>query len=451
MLRIALLIRVLFGFVAVLLLAWLGLIAFAYLVANERQSDINPAPSATQVAALVTLLDAAEAGDRETILAAVHTNRLDARILSDETPLSVGETPDSAAMALANEVSRLLPGRPFSVDAIWLPPRQERWLPGRPNGIEFRMKLASGELLVVDTRSPVVMTGLGLPVGFGAGLGSALLALIAVALLISATRPLVRLAAAVDSLEPGSAPIDLPDSRTVAPEIRAIAQAIIRLQDRLSSMLATRMVLIGGISHDVRTFATRLRLRVEKIGDPEERAAAGNDIDDMIRLLDDAMLAARVGAGEQQLEMIDFRDIVADLVADRQAVGQPVELAATPAQPTFVLGDALALKRVVGNLTDNAVKYGQQAILTLELSARHATLHVDDRGAGIPTDQRQAVLEPFVRLEQSRNRSTGGAGLGLAVARNLAEGHGGTLTIGDAPTGGARFTLQVPLMEMDPG
>jgi signal transduction histidine kinase len=111
-----------------------------------------------------------------------------------------------------------------------------------------------------------------------------------------------------------------------------------------------------------------------------------------------------------------------------------------------VLGDRLALRRVIANLVDNALLYGKIAHLSIEAGSEFVTLHVDDEGPGIPPDQREQILEPFVRLEDSRNRRTGGAGLGLAVARSLVEAHSGKISITDAPSSkGARLTVQLTL------
>ena len=112
-----------------------------------------------------------------------------------------------------------------------------------------------------------------------------------------------------------------------------------------------------------------------------------------------------------------------------------------------VLGDRLALRRIVANLVDNALKYGHIAHVAVEADAQAIVLTVDDEGSGIPPELREILLEPFVRLETSRNRQTGGAGLGLAVVCSLVEGHGGTVAIGDAPTGGARFSVRLPVFQ----
>jgi signal transduction histidine kinase len=211
-------------------------------------------------------------------------------------------------------------------------------------------------------------------------------------------------------------------------------------------MMRARMTLVGGIAHDVRTFATRLRLRVEKIPDTAERQRAVADIDDMICLLDDALLSSRVGAGQLSQEMVDFAALVRTEADDRRIQGGRVELSADEAtRDVIVLGDRLALRRIVANIIDNAVKYGHVARLRLQVKNPAIVLTVDDEGPGIPADRRQAMLEPFNRLETSRNRATGGAGLGLAVVRSLVEAHDGTIALMTAPGGGTRVRIELPV------
>jgi signal transduction histidine kinase len=208
------------------------------------------------------------------------------------------------------------------------------------------------------------------------------------------------------------------------------------------------MVMLGGISHDVRTYATRLRLRAEKIDDELERDRAIADINDMIVLLDDALLASRAGAGELAEEMVEIHDIVWGEVTDRQRGGANIDYQRDQwKRPPIVLGDRLALRRVVANLAENAIKYGGCAHLRSTIVGSDILLTVDDEGAGIPPEQRQAMLEPFSRLETSRNRGTGGAGLGLAIARGLVEAHRGELSIQEAPSGGARISVRLPLFQ----
>jgi signal transduction histidine kinase len=316
------------------------------------------------------------------------------------------------------------------------------------NAIEFHIGLRSGELLIIDAYTRLPVTPLGLPVGFGAGLFGSIVALLALLVMQRETRPLAQLAAAVDRVDLSADPPALPDARRSAPEIRAVIAAFNRLQARLAEMLRARMTLVGGIAHDVRTFATRLRLRVEHIPDDAERERAVADIEDMIRLLDDALLSTRAGAGGLSQEMVEFVALIAAEVHDRRAQGAPVDLVTdAPARDAIVLGDRLALRRVLANIIDNALAYGHAAHVRTALKDGAVVVSVDDEGLGIPTDQWRAVLEPFHRLEKSRNRATGGAGLGLAVVRSLVEAHGGSIDIAAAPSGGTQVNIALPVFQ----
>jgi signal transduction histidine kinase len=143
---------------------------------------------------------------------------------------------------------------------------------------------------------------------------------------------------------------------------------------------------------------------------------------------------------------VDFVALVRAEADDRRAQGSRVELSADEAtRGVIVLGDRLALRRIVANIIDNAIKYGRVARLRLQMEDPTIVLTVDDEGPGIPADRRQAMLEPFNRLETSRNRATGGAGLGLAVARSLVEAHDGTIGLVETPSGGTRVRIGLPL------
>ena len=392
-------------------IVWIGTVALFYLSSASAIRNNRPLPA--QVAALVSLLEQASATQRPLILRAVTSQSMAARL---EPGNHIGVTPKLqrvprlTARAVDQYLS-VLGGRPNSVSI-----RREGNARGglgftfaAPADLEIRVLLSTNETLVVDALSYPVANFFGVPVGFVAGLTGAVLGLIA---LFALQREI----------------------------------AFNRLQVRISHLVRGRIAMIGGISHDVRTFLTRLRLRVDRIPDEQERDRAVADIADMIRLLDDALLASRAGSGELNEELIDFAQIVSAEVDDRRAVGKPVDLASTAPLNSTILGDRLALRRVIANLVDNALFYGKVAHLSIEADSEYVTLQVDDEGPGIPPDQREQILEPFVRLEDSRNRRTGGAGLGLAVARSLVEAHGGKISITDAPLSkGARLTVQLPL------
>jgi signal transduction histidine kinase len=438
-------------------IAWIGTVALFYLSASGSSRNTRPLPG--QVAALVALLERASPAEQQLILYAVTSQALTARL---ETGIHLGVTPKLQRVPrwTARAVDQYLAaagGRPNSVTIS----REHGGKGGlgftfvTPVDLELRVGLATGDTLVVDALNYPVANILGVPVGFVAGLTGAVLGLIA---LLALRREV----------------------------------AFNKLQVRLSHLVRGRIAMLGGISHDVRTFLTRLRLRVDRIPDEEERERAIADIADMLRLLDDALLASRAGAGELTEELVDFAQVVRAEVDDRRSAGKPADLQVAGAAAsgvsatdsscptasdaelgqgacipghgqnpasmdavalnTTVLGDRLALRRVIANLVDNALVYGKAAHLSIGADSEFVTLNVDDEGPGIPPDQREAILEPFVRLEDSRNRRTGGAGLGLAVARSLVEAHSGTIAITDAPRstadsprGGARLTVKLPL------
>jgi signal transduction histidine kinase len=446
MLRLTLATRITMIVVVSLTAVWIAALAAFYRSHAHEMESARPPPA--RIAALAELIEQVAPLRRRLALEAVTTERFQPRLL-----VSGEAAPARAGLAISEDIRRgyaeALDGRPFrlttrpgSALVRWFP----RLVTSAANELEFRIALRTGETLVVDTHSPLVINRLGLPVGFGAGLFGTVVAIVALLIMQRETKPLARLAAAVDHVELSADPVPLPDARRSAPEVRAVIAAFNRLQGRLGSMLRARMALIGGISHDVRTFAARLRLRLDAIPDDAERQRAAGDIDDMIHLLDDALLSSRAGAGELSQELVEIAALVRSEVGDRRAQGAAIDLACGgAAEGALVLGDRLALRRIVANLTDNALKYGHAAHLSIDADGGRAVLTVGDDGPGIPAGQREVMLEPFSRLEASRSRGTGGAGLGLAIVRALAEAHGGKVEIGDAPGGGARVTVSLPL------
>jgi signal transduction histidine kinase len=426
-----------------MMVAWLGLVALFY--GSQRLNKEGERPSPDQLWALVELLEGAPEQVRPLVLETVKSSALDARLENAETFDTQSKGVSNITSSQWTDYSRALGGRRFSI--------QQRSPSGMglltrlfegSSELQFRVALKTSEILVVDARTPVVVTRFGFPIGFGAGLFGTLVAFTTLVAMNRETRPLAQLAETIDHLTPGGETLPPPRARTR--EIKAVVEAFNRLQDRLAHLLRARMAMLGGISHDVRTFATRLRLRVDLIPEGMEREHAISDISDMIRLLDDALLASRAtGVGALSEELVEFDEIVLDEVKDRKVAGSPVDLYLGPNTiGVMVLGDRLAIRRIISNLIENAVKYGRSAHVSIQSEEQSLILTVDDEGKGIPANLRKILLEPFVRLETSRNRRTGGAGLGLAIVRNLVEAHGGIVTIDDAPTGGARFIVRLP-------
>lgn len=429
-----------------LVIAWTATVAYFYI--GGPGADLRALSDPARIIAIIDLVERTPRTERDLLPQVINADGFEIDI---EPNAKVGESVTGPLSPLGgktvNTYRKALADRDIAID--FDEPQRRRVLRRLwPDIVKLRVGLQGGDVLAVTISTPLLRGLFGLPVGLGAGILGTLVALIALVVMQRETKPLRRLAKAVDRVDLSSAPMPLPEYRRSAPEIRALIAAFNRLQSRLAELLRARMAMLGGISHDVRTFATRLQLRVEKIADLDERERATSDITDMIRLLDDALLASRAGAAELSEEMIEIDDLIAGEVRDRAANGQAIDYRPAPAMDAPVLiGDRLALRRIVANLTDNAIKYGRMAHLAGKTEHGFFVLTVDDEGPGIPAPERQAMLEPFSRLETSRNRSTGGAGLGLAVARSLAEAHRGELAIDQAPCGGARVTLRLPLFE----
>ncbi len=433
--------------VMALLALWLAIVSVFYIAEGAKRAAALPTPGG--LAALARAVEHTDPENRALILTAMQTETRSVRVV--QMPLHASDLPSlwPSDMATLDGYVRALDGRPLVVV-----PQQVEGLIGPRfvsafNAVEFRIGLTDGETLIVRSTSPVVVAPIGVPVGFGAGLIGAVVALGALVLLNREVRPLAQFAAALDKFDPEDEQTFAPTSRASTPEIRAVTEAFSRLQDRLKTLTRSRMALIGGIQHDLRSFATRLRLRVEQIADPEERRRAEADIEDMMVLLDDALVASRAGADALNDELLEPYAVVAAEIDDRVAAGATADLTADrEARAATILGDRLAFRRIVANLVDNALRYGGAAHVSIGVQGGDVVLTVDDDGPGIPPDQRAFLLEPFTRLETSRSRTTGGAGLGLAIVNRLVTAQGGSLSIDDAPSGGGRIIVTAPLFRV---
>jgi signal transduction histidine kinase len=189
--------------------------------------------------------------------------------------------------------------------------------------------------------------------------------------------------------------------------------------------------MLGAIGHDLKTPLTSLRVRIESVEDPAERAKMAATIEDITRSLDDILSLARVGRPSDPMERTDLSALLAAVAEEYEDMGQPVELGVT--QRLALPLRATWLRRALRNLIENAVRYGQRARVSLAREGKWAVVRIEDDGPGIPEGEIAAMMEPFARGEASRNRETGGAGLGLTLARAIAEQHGGTIALRNRP------------------
>lgn len=264
--------------------------------------------------------------------------------------------------------------------------------------------------------------------------------LVAVVAVRLVTRPIQRLAEAADAF---GRDLDSPPLEESGPtETRQAAEAFNRMQDRLRRLIAERSRALAAVSHDLRTPLTRMRLRAELVDDEALRGQINADIDDMQAMVASTLDYLRGLQENEPLQSIDIEALLQSMVADEQALGRPVTLDASTVAP--YVGRLSALKRAIANLIDNAVKYGHAARITVADDGDALCIVVVDEGPGIPVADLARVLEPYVRLETSRSRATGGVGLGLAISREAARLHSGELRLENRTEGGLRATLVLP-------
>jgi len=231
-------------------------------------------------------------------------------------------------------------------------------------------------------------------------------------------------------------------------DTRRLIAAHNAMEARIAALLNEKDVMLGAIGHDLKTPLTALRVRIESVEDPAERAKMAATIEDIARSLDDILSLARVGRPSDPMERTDLSALLASVAEEYEDRGEPVELGAT--QRLALSLRATWLRRAMRNLIENAVRYGQRARVSLMREGEWAVVRIEDDGPGIPEGEIAAMMEPFARGESSRNRETGGAGLGLTLARAIAEQHGGTIALRNRPGEGGKAAglvaeLRLPL------
>ena len=252
-------------------------------------------------------------------------------------------------------------------------------------------------------------------------------------------RPLRALAAAAHDFHPGD---NAPPVEEQGPsDVRAVIAAYNVLSKRVTAMLDEKDRMLGAIGHDLRTPLAALRVRIESVEDETDRAKMADTIDEMNRTLDDILSLARLGRPSEPPVEVDLAALVDAVVEDFRDLGHDVTAEEFPRLP-MRLRPAL-MRRAVRNLIENAVKYAGTAEVILNPTPKGARIEVLDRGPGIPPDKLAAVFAPFTRLESSRNRETGGIGLGLALARAIVEEAGGTIALANREGGGLVATIEL--------
>ncbi|NVD97278.1 HAMP domain-containing protein [Massilia sp. BJB1822] len=257
-----------------------------------------------------------------------------------------------------------------------------------------------------------------------------------------ATRPLAQLARAADLTEPQGAAQPLPEDGPL--EVAQAAKAFNAMRARIDGFLSERMQILAAVSHDLQTPITRMRLRAEMLDDATQRDKMLSDLQAMQMLVAEGIAYARNAHGLNETPCrTDLDALLSSLVYDYTDAGQAVRLSGE--LKLVLLTRPHALRRIVTNLADNALKFGKdvEIVLARETEGRYS-ISVLDRGPGIPAEEREAVMQPFYRVESSRNRDTGGTGLGLAIVQQLTQALGGTLHLAQREGGGLAARVLLP-------
>lgn len=308
-----------------------------------------------------------------------------------------------------------------------------------PEYVDIRVEVDGGVLRFIAVRDRVFATTGHIFVLwlFGA---TALLSAVAVIFIRNQVKPIRQLAEAADAFGRGQ------DADRFKPagarEVRQAAHAFLDMRARLKRQLEQRTQLLAGVSHDLRTPLTRLRLQLALMPDSDERQAAQRDLADMESALEEYLAFARGQAGEEagQVNLTVLCETLGDDAA-REGVDLQLELA----EDLVIQAREGSLKRALANLVSNASAHAQTVSLTLQRAGQRVEILIDDDGPGIAPEDREEAFRPFSRLDEARNANRKGVGLGLAIARDTIRGHGGELRLEDSPLGGLRARVSLPV------
>ncbi|HKX65267.1 MAG TPA: ATP-binding protein [Rhizomicrobium sp.] len=315
------------------------------------------------------------------------------------------------------------------------------------NDFEIRVDVHDGVLSVLVPRDRVTVSKPDIFILWMVG-SAFLLMGIAIIFLRNQVRPIERLARAADSFGKGRA---VPDFKPYgATEVRRAAQAFITMRERIERHVSQRTEMLAGVSHDLKTPLTRLKLTLAMMPDGEGPDAQNDiksmraDIAEMEHMLDDYLAFAR-GEGGEDASLTDLSELVREVAAATERALPQVQIGVTAPPHAPVSVRRAGLRRVLANLIDNALKHGSKVAVRLIQDDHLVEITVEDNGPGIPEPQREEAFRPFHRLDEGRNLQSGGSGLGLAIARDIARAHGGEILLDQSAMGGLKATVRLPV------
>ncbi len=305
--------------------------------------------------------------------------------------------------------------------------------------VEINVQLPDGVLHILTSRKRLFSATTYIFILWSLG-STLVLFVVATIFMRNQVRPIRRLAFAADSFGKGR---DVPGFKPAgATEVRQAASAFIRMRERLRRQIGQRTQMLAGVSHDLRTPLTRMKLQLAMLEDSPEIEELRRNVTEMEDMVDEYLAFVR-GEGTETPVETDLVRLLETIVDGARRDGAAIELATKGDLRVPVRLNAF--KRCISNLVNNAARYGEQVSVAAVRRRRAVEITIDDDGPGIPEDQREEAFRPFSRLDQSRNPETGGVGLGLTIARDIAHGDGGEIALATAPAGGLRARLTLPV------
>ncbi|MCP4996711.1 MAG: HAMP domain-containing protein [Gammaproteobacteria bacterium] len=450
--------KTLFGRMVLVLSAGLliTLVITVGILLHDRGQSIHRMMSEDTVAraaAITNVLNKTPTSERPRIVSVLNSNLFRVRLQPGPgLPAGIGEGNRLTATMVRTTLLQDIQGQPEIRIAIRhalrqdrtetrRPPPQPRFRTRfRPQQLKIEIALNDGSWVSFGRRLPPGVTAW--PFKLLAILATLIVGILLISLLVVRwiTGSLTTLSQAADEL--GRDIHRQPLAVKGPKEVAEAATAFNRMQSRLSRYINDRNQILTAVSHDLKTPITRLRLRSEMLDDEVLQQKIQRDLDDMEKMVSATLDFMRGSTSQEKSQPIDIQALLESQLEDAEDAGAKTQLTGSAHQP--YTGKPLALKRCLANLIDNAIRYGDCAEVTIDDQSDRLTITIADRGPGIAEEKLEAVFEPFSRLEESRNRESGGTGLGLGIARNIARSHGGELTLGNRPEGGLTARLTLP-------
>jgi two-component system osmolarity sensor histidine kinase EnvZ len=306
---------------------------------------------------------------------------------------------------------------------------------------DIKVETRDGVLEVVAPRDRVTVSGPDIFILWMMGSAMILLA-IAILFLRNQVRPIEQLARAAESFGKGRPVADFKPYGAI--EVRRAAQAFITMRERIERHVNQRTEMLAGVSHDIKTPLTRMKLALAMMERSKDVAEFNADIAEMEHMLD-AYLAFARGEGLEESELADLGELVRDTAVAAAKARQAGDVDVTGPAHLFMSVKRAALRRCLTNLVDNALKHGRKVKVAISRDDHFAEIAVEDDGPGIPAARREEAFRPFHRLDQGRNLQAGGSGLGLSIARDIARAHGGEIVLDKSALGGLKAIIRIPV------